>query len=39
MRGFDQVMPALVVSIHVFLLSQTQDVDRRNKSGHDGIKR
>jgi hypothetical protein len=30
-------MPALVAGIHVFLLA-TQDVDSRNKSGHDGAR-
>jgi hypothetical protein len=30
-----RVMPGLVPGIHVFLLSGKQDVDGRNKSGHD----
>jgi hypothetical protein len=28
-------MPALVAGIHVFLLCEQQNVDGRNKSGHD----
>jgi hypothetical protein len=28
-------MPALVAGIHVFLQSQTKDVDGRDKPGHD----
>jgi hypothetical protein len=30
------VMPALVAGIHAFLEFAMQDVDGRNKSGHDG---
>jgi len=29
------VMPGLVPGIHVFLSFERQDVDGRNKSGHD----
>jgi hypothetical protein len=28
-------MPALVAGIHVFIFRRLQDVDGRNKSGHD----
>jgi hypothetical protein len=31
----EPVMPGLGPGIHVFLLSRKQDVDGRNKSGHD----
>jgi hypothetical protein len=30
-----RVMPGLVPGIHVFLSFKRQDVDGRNKSGHD----
>jgi hypothetical protein len=30
------VMPGLVPGIHVFLLATLQDVDGRDKPGHDG---
>jgi hypothetical protein len=29
-------MPALVAGIHVFLVEMEQDVDGRDKPGHDG---
>jgi hypothetical protein len=36
MMRFDGiVMPALVAGIHVFSSKQNNDVDGRNKSGHD----
>jgi hypothetical protein len=31
----EPVMPGLVPGIHVFLSFERQDVDGRNKSGHD----
>jgi hypothetical protein len=31
------VMPALVAGIHVFLAYETQDVDGRDKPGHDDV--
>ncbi len=31
-------MPALVAGIHVLTASRVEDVDGRNKSGHDGRK-
>jgi hypothetical protein len=30
-------MPALVAGIHVFLAARKQDVDGRDKPGHDGM--
>jgi hypothetical protein len=30
-------MPALVAGIHVFLAGATEDVDGRDKPGHDGL--
>jgi hypothetical protein len=35
MLVIEPVMPGLVPGIHVFLLFERQDVDGRNKSGHD----
>ncbi len=32
------VMPGLVPGIHDFLLAAKQDVDGRDKPGHDGLK-
>jgi hypothetical protein len=32
---FSIVMPALVAGIHVFLVCRKQDVDGRDKPGHD----
>jgi hypothetical protein len=32
---FSAVMPALVAGIHVFLPERKQDVDGRDKPGHD----
>jgi hypothetical protein len=34
-RNLSFVMPALVAGIHVFAKRDKQDVDGRNKSGHD----
>jgi hypothetical protein len=34
-RDHHFVMPALVAGIHAFLSDEKQDVDGRNKSGHD----
>jgi hypothetical protein len=31
------VMPGLVPGIHVFLLAAVQDVDSRDKPGHDDV--
>jgi hypothetical protein len=33
--AIEPLMPALVPGIHVFLSFKRQDVDGRNKSGHD----
>jgi hypothetical protein len=33
--AIEPVMPGLVPGIHVFLTFERQDVDGRNKSGHD----
>jgi hypothetical protein len=30
-------MPVLVTGIHVFLYETTEDVDGRDKPGHDGV--
>jgi hypothetical protein len=30
-------MPAIVAGIHVFLSRQIEDVDGRDKPGHDGV--
>jgi hypothetical protein len=30
------VMPALVAGIHVFFIPSSEDVDGRDKPGHDG---
>ncbi|QCK86375.1 hypothetical protein E8L99_11735 [Phreatobacter aquaticus] len=34
-RPFQFVMPALVAGIHVLSLGRREDVDGRDKSGHD----
>jgi hypothetical protein len=34
----DFVMPGLVPGIHVFRVDVSEDVDGRNKSGHDGAR-
>jgi hypothetical protein len=36
MSWFEIVMAGLVPAIHVFLDARTQDVDARDKRGHDG---
>jgi hypothetical protein len=33
------VMPALAAGIHVFFFDSLQDVDGRDKPGHDGLSR
>jgi hypothetical protein len=35
MLAIEPVMPGLVPGIHAFLSFKRQDVDGRNKSGHD----
>jgi hypothetical protein len=36
-QGILNVMPGLVPGIHVFLPLAKQDVDGRDKPGHDGV--
>ena len=36
LRNLSLVMPALVAGIHVFFGASDQDVDGRDKPGHDG---